>query len=83
MTSGKKADSLMPRNHRKASNPPKFLTEETRRVKHPKENIMQGSTLFGPYFLPKTPKNGAVKTYGTKNTDRMVLQIGQRDCQPF
>jgi hypothetical protein len=63
----------MPRNHRIVINPAKFFTTVTIVVTNPKHNIISGNTLFGPYFFPRMPRNGAVKTYGTKNTLRMIL----------
>lgn len=73
MTKGKKALSDIPKNHRMASRPLKFMTEVTSTVKHPKANIMQGRTRLGPSFFPKIPKKGAVRTYGTKKTLKMML----------
>ena len=62
MTRGKNALSDIPKNHRIVINPPKFITAVTSTVKQPNENIMAGSTRLGPNFLPKIPRNGAVKT---------------------
>src|SRR5450432_524017 len=73
MTNGKKALSLIPKNQRMAIKPPNPFTAVTQSVHSPKQNIIHGNTLFGPYFLPKMPKNGAVSTYGIKKMDRIVL----------
>lgn len=62
MTRGKKALSDIPRNHLMASSPPKLKTATTRTVHRPNVSIMHGNTIFGPYFLPNTARNGAVKT---------------------
>ncbi len=48
MTSGKKADSLMPRNQRRAMRPEKSRTAVVSSVREPKQNIMAGSTRCGP-----------------------------------
>jgi hypothetical protein len=53
--------------------PPKSFTHRTNNVHVPKLSIIHGRTLFGPYFLPTIARNGAVSTYGTKNTDKMRL----------
>ena len=73
MTSGKKALSAIPRNHRIAQRPLKLKTATTRMVQMPKVSIMHGSTMLGPNFFPKRPRKGAVKTYGTKKMLRMRL----------
>src|SRR5271154_2168003 len=73
MTKGKNALSDMPRNQRMVISPPKFLTVTTMTVVKPKQNIMIGRTRLGPYFLPAMPRKGAVRTYGTKKTDRIML----------
>jgi len=62
MTRGKKALSDMPRNQRTANRPLKFFTPTKHSVQMPKQNIMTGSTLLGPYFMPKMPNTGAVRT---------------------
>jgi hypothetical protein len=62
MTRGKKALSLIPRNHLIVKRPPKFFTAATHKVQVPKTNIIKGSTLFGPNFFPAIPRKGAVST---------------------
>lgn len=36
-------------------------------------NIMSGSTLLGPNFLPAMLRKGAVSTKGMKKVERMML----------
>lgn len=52
----------MPRNQRKVMMPAKFFAAVTNKVQEPNPNIISGKTRFGPYCLPRMPKNGAVST---------------------
>ena len=65
MTSGKKALSDIPKNHRTASKPLKLKTATTKIVHRPNAIIIHGSKTLGPIFFPRRPRNGAVRTYGT------------------
>ena len=73
MTNGKNALSAMPKNQRIAKRPLKLYTATTKIVHRPKVSIMHGSTILGPNFLPSRPRNGAVRTYGTKKILRIML----------
>lgn len=70
---GKKAASAIPKNHRRAKIPEKFLAAAVRRVMEPKVNIMTGRARAGPYFLPSMANGGAKITKGTKKMERMRL----------
>ena len=63
----------MPKNHRQASSPPKFLTATIINVLKPKHIIMIGSVRLGPNFLLSMPTTGPDKTYGTKKIDKIRL----------
>jgi hypothetical protein len=54
----------IPKNHLRAIIPPKSFTAAPNNVNVPKENIMMGRTLEGPYFFPSIPIGGANRTYG-------------------
>lgn len=73
MTSGKKADSAMPRNHRSANTPPNLCVAAISSVHDPKLNIRIGSTREGPNFLPSIATGGAKSTYGTKKIPTIRL----------
>jgi hypothetical protein len=62
MGCGEKVLSVIPRNERMVIKLAKFLTTTTMVVTTPKQNIINGKTRFGPYFFPKIPRNGGVKT---------------------
>lgn len=73
MTSGKKADSAMPKNQRIAKRPPKLYAAADNKVNEPKVNMSIGRTLAGPKRFPSMASGGAKITYGTKKMDSSRL----------
>lgn len=73
MTRGKNADSDMPKNHRRANRPPKFVADADKRVNDPKQNMRMGSTRAGLKRFPNMAIGGAKITYGTKKIERSRL----------
>lgn len=59
MTSGRKADSAIPRNQRIAKRPPKLYAAADNSVNEPKVNMRIGRTLAGPNFFPSIASGGA------------------------
>jgi hypothetical protein len=59
---GKKALLDVPKGHLNVIRPPDDSTVTTGTVQMPKQGIMHDKMMFGPYILPRIPKNGTANT---------------------
>ena len=81
MTNGKKAASDIPKNHRIAKMPLKFVAAEPRRVREPKQNIKILNTRAGPKRFPNIAIGGAKITYGRKKMESNMLYCESLKCK--